>query len=348
MMRVLVLTALLLPLVSAGSEPHAVVLLYHHVDESTPASTSVSPRVFEQHLNWLDEHGYEVWPLERLVRAFVDGAEEAPQRVVAITFDDGFESVYTQAWPMLEKRGWPFAVFVNSDAVDAGHSPYMDWRQLEELALAGVTIANHSASHGHLIARAENESRRAWKKRVAEDIERGRRRLADETGSSSRLFAYPYGEASKALEALVKKNHDHAFSQSSGAVGPHTDRYLIPRFAMAGAHAGMERFAQAVRSRALPVSGLRLRPAGDGVRTAVDSVELRLEKGGYDRSQLACYSAGGQALGVQDDGKSGVVVNMDEQGRPGRNRINCTAPATSGGGVFYWFSHQWVQDEVRD
>src|SRR5690625_7208849 len=83
MMRALVLAALLLPLVSAGTEPHAVVLLYHHVDDSTPASTSVSPQVFEQHLDWLEEHDYEVWPLERLVRAFVDGAEETPNRVVA-------------------------------------------------------------------------------------------------------------------------------------------------------------------------------------------------------------------------------------------------------------------------
>src|SRR5690625_7044832 len=73
MMRALVLAALLLPLVSAGTEPHAVVLLYHHVDDSTPASTSVSPQVFEQHLDWLEEHDYEVWPLERLVYAFVDG-----------------------------------------------------------------------------------------------------------------------------------------------------------------------------------------------------------------------------------------------------------------------------------
>src|SRR5690625_7958373 len=118
MMRALVLAALLLPLVSAGTEPHAVVLLYHHVDDSTPASTSVSPEGFEQHLDWLEEHDYEVWPLERLVYAFVDGAEETPNRVAAITFADGCGSVDANAGTMSGKRGWLLAAFSQSAGGD--------------------------------------------------------------------------------------------------------------------------------------------------------------------------------------------------------------------------------------
>ncbi|MFW6341189.1 MAG: polysaccharide deacetylase family protein, partial [Wenzhouxiangella sp.] len=142
------LLAVLLALPVSGRS--AVVLVYHHVSESTPASTSVTPARFAAHLDYLDGEGFAVWPVERLLAAVIDRAEAVPERVVAITFDDAYASVYETAWPMLKERGWPFAVFVNTDAIDAGHAPYMDWDALRELHADGVTIGNHSASHAHL------------------------------------------------------------------------------------------------------------------------------------------------------------------------------------------------------
>jgi peptidoglycan/xylan/chitin deacetylase (PgdA/CDA1 family) len=116
---ILALAGVALP--AAGQEPHGVVLLYHHVSLDTPPSTSVTPERFAAHLEYLEAHDYEVWPVDRLLATVIDGEETVPQDVVAITFDDAYESVYRNARPMLRERGWPFAVFVNTDAVDAGH-----------------------------------------------------------------------------------------------------------------------------------------------------------------------------------------------------------------------------------
>ncbi|MFW5816638.1 MAG: polysaccharide deacetylase family protein, partial [Wenzhouxiangella sp.] len=227
----------------------AVVLVYHHVSDQTPPSTSVTPARFAAHLDYLAENDFEVWPVERLLAAAIEGAETLPERVVAITFDDAYASVHHTAWPMLRERGWPFAVFANTDAIDAGRAPYMDWQGLRDLHADGVTIGNHSASHAHLIARQPGESVRAWRERVSADLDLARQRIVEEIGVEPAIFAYPYGEDSSALAELVGADHEFALVQRSGAVGAHTDPLAVPRFPMASGFDSMERFKLAVHSR---------------------------------------------------------------------------------------------------
>ena len=105
------------------------VLLYHHVSDETPGSTSVSPATFEAHLQLIKEEGYEVVPVSRIVDALVNGSE-MDSRWVAITFDDAYESVGSTAAPMLAERGWPFTVFISTDFVDDGYGLYLSWDAL--------------------------------------------------------------------------------------------------------------------------------------------------------------------------------------------------------------------------
>lgn len=335
---------------SAAEDTHGVILLYHHVSENTPPSTSVTPERFEAHLDYLEEHDFEVWPVARLLKAAIRGEEALPENVVAITFDDAYESVHAEAWPRLRERGWPFAVFVNTDAVDAGHSPYMSWQQLRELHDDGVVIGNHSASHGHLIARAGDESQSEWAERVAADIARADKQISEEIGAGSGLFAYPYGEDSAELAGIVEDEHDFALVQRSGAVGPVTDALSVPRFPMAGGFDGPDRFAQAVNSRPLPVTEAEPSPPGDGVRGALERLRLTLADGGYRHGQLACYSSRGDRLDatLEEGPPHRLAIAVDGQGGTGRNKINCTAPAADGSGDYFWYAFQWVRDAVRD
>lgn len=329
---------------------HGVVLVYHHVSGDTPAATSVTPERFDAHLAYLEANDFRIWPLERLLDATIGGEEPVPDNTVAITFDDAYESVYTEAWPRLRERGWPFAVLANTDAIDAGHSPYMSWSQLRDLHEAGVTIGNHSASHEHLIARHDGESESAWEDRVDRDISRADRRLSEEIGEKAGLFAYPFGESSRALADIVADYADYALAQRSGAVGPGTDPLSIPRFPMASGFDGMDRFALAVDSRPLPVTAVEPDPPGDGVRPAVESLQLTIAEGAYGAAQLACFASSGERLSI--DREAGpphhVTIDVDSRGRTGRNKVNCTAPASDGSGDYFWYAFQWVQDAVRD
>ena len=130
-----------------GAVPdHAVILMYHHVSATTPASTSVDPDLFEAHLDYLEENGFRVWPLDQVVDSL--GAGRAlPDSVVVFTFDDGYRSVYEEAYPRLRQRGWPFTVFVTTDAIDHRQGPVLTWDQLREMAGQGATIASHPQHH---------------------------------------------------------------------------------------------------------------------------------------------------------------------------------------------------------
>ena len=324
-----------------AQQDHAVILLYHHVSDETPPSTSVTPEQFERHLDFLAEEGFRVWPLERTLEAVFDAGREVPPDVVSITFDDAYESVRTEAMPRLRERGWPFTVFVNTDAVDAGHAPYMSWDELRALHEAGVALGNHSAAHGHMSAPREGEGRSAWRARVTEDLERAHERLRAEIGIEPVLFAYPYGEDSPALAGIVSRFYEFALVQRSGAVGPLTDPLAVPRFPMATGFSSLDRLGLAVRSRPLPVRDVEVEP--DGRRGDLDRIRMTLAEGGYRLDQLQCFSGAGVALETaRDDGTPvRVTVDVDGVGTPGRNKVNCTAPADDGSGEFYWYAHQW-------
>jgi biofilm PGA synthesis lipoprotein PgaB len=70
-----VLLCLLLALLcaTAAADQHAVVLLYHHVSEDTPASTSISPGQFAKHLDYLDQEGFVVMSLPAMLDALYAG-----------------------------------------------------------------------------------------------------------------------------------------------------------------------------------------------------------------------------------------------------------------------------------
>ena len=172
----LVLAGLAAGLTEARADDHAVVLLYHHVGDETPASTSVTPEVFESHLDYLARHHFTVLPLSEVVHALAEH-RPLPAGTVALTFDDAYVSVYRQALPRLERRGWPFTVFVSTDSVDQGYAAFMGWDQLRDLEARGGTVGNHTTRHAHLVRREPEESEAAWERRVRDDIARAQARL---------------------------------------------------------------------------------------------------------------------------------------------------------------------------
>ena len=77
----------------ALADQNAVISVYHHVSASTPPSTSLSPEAFRAHLSFLAENNFTVLPLTQILTTLNDG-DDLPDRTVAITFDDGYESIY--------------------------------------------------------------------------------------------------------------------------------------------------------------------------------------------------------------------------------------------------------------
>jgi peptidoglycan/xylan/chitin deacetylase (PgdA/CDA1 family) len=359
------LLSLLLAGAAAGANADtagAVAFMYHRFGEAAYPSTSIRLDQFDAQLQYLAEAGYRVWPLQRIVDHLRRG-EAIPDHTVALTVDDAFLSVYTQAWPRLKRRGWPLTVFVATDDIDKHLPAFMNWAQMREMQRDGATFANHSASHDYLIRRKPGEDAAAWRARVAADIGRAQQRLQQELGETPALFAYPYGEYSTALADVVRElGFVAAFGQQSGAIGAGSDLRALPRYPMAETYADMNEFRAKAASLALPV---RTAEPWDPVVTTATAPRLTITLANSDASSDADSDTAGDvrldALNCFDNHGAKIVVewNRKEAGTavftvhdrrklpPGRSRYNCTAPSLSQPDRYYWFSHPWVRLEPR-
>ena len=344
-MRAALLTLLLPLLLTALPRPalaDAVGLIYHRFGEGQYPTTSIDLETFEAQLDHLEENDFRIWPLSRVVSHLVQG-RELPDRVVSITIDDAYASVYHEAFPRLQARGWPFTVFVNTEPVDRGYGGIMTWDQMREMAAAGVEFANHSARHPYLPQRQEGESEGAWAERVKTEIREADQRLRAELGDAvaddPALLAYPYGDYDAATAEIARELGHVGIAQHSGPIGDGADLRALPRFPVGNEGYPMERFRLRVATRALPVAtATPWDPA-----TEAERPEMRVE--------LAEPIEGWQGLNCFVKGQSEPAkVEWVEPGRTftararqplrdGLVHYNCTARGPDG--RYWWYSHLW-------
>ena len=310
---------------------HGVILLYHHVSDSTPPSTSVTPQRFQQHLDYLAEHNFNVISLDQLLSAGLSGSP-LPDNAVAITFDDAYLSVFTEAAPRLQKKDWPFTVFLASQPLDDRVAGFMSWQQAEKLLAMGGAIGAHSHTHGYLARQQEGESASQWQQRVEREIDDNLQRIEAELDVAATSFAYPFGEYNNFLKEALEGRNLYGLAQQSGAVGGHTDPRQIPRFPLATGYDDLDRLKLAVNSRPLPV-----------VEEKRDGQLLMLEMGNSDLPAINCFSSGGRKLNLQKTHNRDYRIKLPPTA-PGRNKINCTAPSKTQRGEFYWYSYLWMGD----
>ena len=325
----------------------AVVLQYHHVSNKTPASTSISPELFEQHLDYLAEKNYQIWPLPKLVE-HLKAKDAIPDKVVVITFDDAYESIYQVAFPLLKARNWPFTVFVAPQAIEQKLASFMTWPQLLEMQLSGATIANHSYAHAHLVRRLDNESESAWLLRITEDIQKAQTLLSRNLDNIPRLLAYPYGEFTEALAEHLETQGYVAFGQQSGAVSSLHPMGQIPRFPMTNVFGEMSQFKTKVASLPFPAESVSPTLRVIDKSTQPDRLQIRLYPQAVHEQQLSCYFSGQGKVPVQvsrlKDAISVEIPTLPDM-QPGRARLNCTAPSSDNklNGRYHWFSYFWMR-----
>jgi peptidoglycan/xylan/chitin deacetylase (PgdA/CDA1 family) len=310
-----------------------VVLQYHHVSDSSPPATSTSISLFEGQLKMISDLDIEVVHLLEGTRKTLDGGNESDNRI-AITFDDAYESVYSEAAPLLASRGYPYTIFVNTQAV--GRNGYMTWDQIKELAgREDVTIANHSADHDHL-AKKPGETDSKWQTRVSNSLDDAQETLADQLGSSVPLFAYPYGEFDEALEKQLAARDWYGYGQQSGAIGPKSAGTRLPRFPMANAFGQLGSLENKLRSKAFPIDAGNL---PDGVISENPPTLAFPLAPPINTNRLTCYASGKGRIDF-DVVQGTVRVKAPDSFNSRRFRYNCTHPA--GDGSYYWLSQQWL------
>ncbi|MFS0840975.1 polysaccharide deacetylase family protein [Paenibacillus sp. 1P03SA] len=205
-------------------ENKAIVLLYHDIRKTAgnrkDLPSTVTPGQFEEHLEMLKERGFRIVPMEQFVQFMREGGKLPPNAVV-LTFDDGYETFYTEALPILKNHGVTasnFIVGISSDQFNRDAEPHLNWNQIRELRDAGMGIYNHTYNlHRQipeggtetmtpaLITRMFLEQKKRgeidgeYRTRIRSDIAFLEKRLDEETGKHRRLLAFPYGAYTDAV-----------------------------------------------------------------------------------------------------------------------------------------------------
>lgn len=308
----------------------AVILQYHRFGETDLPSTNVTLEQFEAHLEYLQSGGYTVLPVPHIIAALRAG-QPLPDKTVGITIDDAVKSVIQEAWPRLKAAGFPFTLFVATDAVDRRQSRIMSWDDIRRLVNAGVTIANHSSSHGHL-----------WRGDLAaaqRDIESAQARFQAELGFKPRLFAYPYGEYNLALRGLVEAlGFEAAFAQSSGVVSNNADTFALPRFSLNEIYGDIKRFRLIIDTLPIPVHDLT--PADPILQQNPPHIGFTVDDSVEDIERIACYASNQGAVQLELLGASRVELRLPKPFPRGRNRVNCTLLGPDG--RWLWFGMQYL------
>lgn len=318
----------------------ATILLYHHVAEDTPPSTTISPADFDAHLRYLRDNGFSVISLKRMIDS-LRGGQPLPDKAVVITFDDGYISIFDTAFPMLQSYGYPFTLFLSTEPIDSGQGNYMNWDQIRQMSDAGVIIANHMVDHPYMLEARGNESDQQRMDRLRRDLLQAEQRIEEETGQSHRYLAYPYGEYDAAIKSMLDELDFVGLAQNSGAVGPQSDFLALPRFPLASIYANLD--TASTKFATLPFSVRQLSPDSPVTSSRSPAVTLRFDAGDYNFNQIGCF-ANSQPIPMNwvDRAQGIVELNPIEEYSGRRWRYICTAP-DPGSNRFYWYSVQWIK-----
>jgi len=192
-----------------------LVLTFHRVARGTAITYSPSVESLARTVASLRAEGARFVTASTLIAALAEGGPP----LVAIAFDDGDESVYHEALPLLRGLGVPATVFVITERIDRPGS--LTRMQLDALLAAGWEVGSHGAAHAALTDLTPAG--------VARDLGEAAAALDAWFGPAPRCVAYPFGLHDARVRAAAAALHPCAFTTATGIVGAGSDPLALPR-----------------------------------------------------------------------------------------------------------------------
>ena len=232
------------------------VIMYHKVSNVSPESTDIGYdnvflAQFQEQMQYLKNKGYNIIDLADYLK-WHKGEKKLTAKSVVITFDDGYKSIFANAFPILLKHNFSAAVFLTTDYI-GGNMPF-DWLKWDENALAdkennidnwlplswdevkkmnhgNIIIGSHTLSHPHL-AKLDQEQ-------IKRELYQSKQKIEKEIKKEVRFFSYPvgirqYGAFNENTKReLISTGYDMAFVSEIGRNKKGSDLYVQKRIAVA-------------------------------------------------------------------------------------------------------------------
>ena len=207
---------------AAEDERQLPIVMYHHVTEKAKRAGKYVIKADElrRDLEYIEKKGYTTVCVQDLID-FVDGKKQLPEKIVMITFDDGFESVMELAQPILKEKKMRAVLSVVGSITESYSQngdrnvnyAYLGWDELSELQESGdFEIQNHTYDMHNLnkagrkgMARKSGESPVDYENALTSDLMRMQQLLEGRSKIKATAVAYPFGSYSNHTLDIVKK-----------------------------------------------------------------------------------------------------------------------------------------------
>ncbi len=221
------------------------VLGYHEFSETEPETAMrIRTSKFREQLATIRELGFAVIPMSDFI-AWKSGEKSIPAKSVVITIDDGWKSVYTEAYPILKEFGYPFTIYLYKDYVDGGGKA-LTTAMIKEMIKNGATIGSHSTSHPYpqTVKKHLNHGPKEYDQFLDVEMRDSKRFLEKQFKKNVTTYAYPGGFFTD--EMLIKAEqvgYTHLFTVQPGKVNRNLPNNILPRYIILGNYDKIFEFA---------------------------------------------------------------------------------------------------------
>ena len=312
-----------------------ITIMYHRFEENKYPSTNIRINEFLDHLNMIKTSGIKFINPSNFEEELINNKK---QRKLLLTIDDGYQSFYDKAWPILKESQIPFILFVSTREV--GKKGYMSWDKIREIMEYDfVEIGNHSHTHEYLIDFTDIE--------IEKDLKNSINIFKKEIGKNSIFFSYPFGEYSTKLKNIViDLGFKYAFGQHSGVVD-HTKNYFeMPRFPINEKYGETKRFRTILKTLPFPFKSIQPENRYISDINNPPKVNIQFYKNIKNLKNINCFSNEEDKWRnskINFDDKFNLSINLEGKFITERGRINCSLREANG--FYRWLGIQFVVKE---
>jgi len=306
-----------------------VSIMYHRFNESKYPSTNIQIDIFKEHLKLIKDSKFNFVHPKDFEKNF-----NLPKKnkEILLTIDDGFESFYNEAWPILQKEKIPFILFISTEPV--GKNGYMNWSQIKEIEKSNIgVIGHHSHTHKYLIDKSEIE--------FISDIENANNIFLKNLGYIPSLFSYPFGEYSKFMKDYIANNFKISFGQHSGVIDVNKEKFELPRFPINEKYGEIKRFKSIINY--FPLEYKKLNPEEKKLNKENNPpiFTVKFFDDQKNLNNISCYSNEGNNWEKSKTKIENNILTIEFRDAffPRRGRVNCSL---NDEGKWRWFGTQFT------
>jgi len=202
------------------------IILYHNIDGK--GVFSIDNKTLRNHFNITRDLGIRIIPLKVLMEK-LESHGTFGEKVMVITFDDGFNAMYSKLLPLVREFGYPVTLFVYIDNIVIKGKKSLDWNRLREMDSSGISIESHTLSHTDLTILSKMMDQDSQKK-LFDEIYLSKRVLELYLNREITMFAFPYGRYDLNLIHLCAlAGYSRVFSTDYGSNVVTRDNFCLRR-----------------------------------------------------------------------------------------------------------------------